>query len=101
MSRRVEIDGVSYVDGGPIDLDEEPVYLADGTRLTEQVAAEITEEVLRKAGRPSMSSTNKRSPQLRLSLPAELDSQLRSRAATEKRTVSEVTREALQRYLAG
>lgn len=95
------IDGVPYVDGGPIDLAEEPVYLADGTPLTEAIAAEITEEVLRKVGRPSLSGKRQRSPQLRLSLPAELHVRLHSRATKENRTVSEVTREALRRYLAG
>jgi hypothetical protein len=102
MSKRsVSVDGIVYVDAGPIDLDAEPVYLSDGTRLTEDLAEELAEEVLRSAGRPSLSSRGQRSPQLRLSVPAELDLRLRSRAARENRTISELTREALERYLAG
>ncbi len=72
------------------------MYLSDDTHLTEEVA----EEVLRVAGRPSPSGRGQRSPQLRLSVPVELNRRWRSRAEAENRTVSELTREALER-LAG
>jgi len=100
-AKTVSIDGDAYVDGGPIDLESEPVYLSDGTRLTDELADQLAEEVLRRAGRPSLGGGGQRSPQLRLSVPVELNRRLRSRAAAEKRTVSELTREALERYLAG
>jgi hypothetical protein len=39
--------------GAAVDLDSEDVRLADGTRLTSELAEAISEEVRRTAGRPS------------------------------------------------
>lgn len=82
--------------------DAEEVYLADGTRLIEARAEELAEEIRQKAGRgrPSLTGPGRRSPQLRLSVPAELRQQLEARAEREHTTVSNVAREALERYLA-
>lgn len=89
-------------DGGSIDLDVEEVHLADGTRLTEARARDLAQEVLHASGRgrPSLSAPGQRSPQLRLSIPKQLRDGLKARADTEERSVSEVAREALERYLA-
>lgn len=90
------------VDGGSIDLDAEDVRLADGTRLTEAKAQALAEEALQRIGRgrPSLTAPGRRSPQLRLSVPAELRSRLEARAKREHRSVSVLVREALERFLA-
>lgn len=103
MKRKtVRIDDADVVDGGSIDLDAEDVRLADGTRLTEARADELAHEVLHAAGRgrPSLSTPGQRSPQLRLAIPEHVRDQLRARAQAEHRSVSELAREALDRYLA-
>lgn len=89
-----------YTIGPDIDLDEEEVYEPDGTRLTEQRAAEIAEETLRKSGRPSLAGHG-RSPQVTFRLPPELRDKAEARASREGKRVSDVAREALERHLAG
>jgi hypothetical protein len=102
MTKKTRVTLEKYVDGGAIDLDVEDVRLADGTRLTERKAQAIAEEVLTKLGRgrPSLTAPGERSPQLRVTVPAELRKQLEARAAQEHRSVSRLAREALERYLA-
>lgn len=102
MTRKARDPKLDLVDGGDVDLDVEDVRLADGTRLTEAKAAELAEEVLRRAGRgrPSLTGPGERSPQLRLSVPAELRERLKARADREHRSVSGLAREALERFLA-
>ncbi|HEY3717415.1 MAG TPA: hypothetical protein VGL39_23060 [Jatrophihabitantaceae bacterium] len=98
----LRINDADVVDGGDIDLDSEEVYLADGTRLTEARVDELADEIRQKVGRgrPSLTGPGRRSPQLRLSVPAELRQQLEARAEHEHTTVSDIAREALERYLA-
>src|SRR5215475_2181735 len=100
--KRIRIDDVDLVDGGEIDLDTDAVYLADGSRLTEARAHELADEIRQNAarGRPSLTGPGKRSPQLRLSVPAGLRQQLEARAEREHTTVSDIARAALERYLA-
>jgi hypothetical protein len=100
--KTVRIDNAEIVDGGSIDLDAEDVRLADGTRLTEARADELAQEVLRATGRgrPSLSAPGHRSPQLRLAIPERMHDELKARAQAEHRSVSELAREALDRYLA-
>jgi hypothetical protein len=101
-NKTVRVDDADVVDGGSIDLDAEDVRLADGARLTEARAEELAEEVLRATGRgrPSLSAPGHRSPQLRLAVPERVRDQLKARADAEHRSVSELAREALDRYLA-
>jgi hypothetical protein len=100
--KTIRINDTDVVDGGDIDLDTDEVYLADGARLTEARAHELAEEIREKAGRgrPSLTGPGKRSPQLRVSVPAQLRQQLEARAEREHTTVSKIAREALERYLA-
>lgn len=100
--RTVHIRDSETVDGGAIDLDAEDVRLADGSRLTEDRAAELAQEVLHRVGRgrPSLTAPGQHSPQLRVSIPQQVHAELRQRADAEHRTVSDVAREALERYLA-
>lgn len=104
MTQKIRVRGteVDIVDGGDLDLDTEDVRLADGSRLTEAGAEALAEELLRSAGRgrPSLTAPGEHSPQLRLSVPADLHHRLKDRAATEHRSMSRVAREALERYLA-
>lgn len=102
MAKKSRTRESTYVDGGDIDLDKEQIRLSDGTRLTEAKAAELAEEVLAKIGRgrPSLTAPGERSPQLRVTVPAELREQLQARADLEHRSLSGLAREALERYLA-
>ena len=102
MSDSVQINNEQATDRGTIDLDQEDVRLADGTRLTEARAQKLADEVLERAGRgrPSLSRRGVRSPQLRLSVSEELRSRLAQRAENEHRSVSNLVRDALEEYLA-
>lgn len=103
MTRKtVRIEPTEARDGGSIDLDREDVRLADGTRLTAARAEELAQEVLRTTGRgrPSLSAPGRRSPQLRLAIPEQVRAELQARAAAEHRSISDIAREALDRYLA-
>lgn len=86
--------------GPDIDLEEEDIRLADGTRLTDEVAAEIAESVLRSVGRPSLSGVRQRSPQIAFRVPPAVRDQAAEVAAREGKTVSELAREALEERLA-
>ena len=100
--KTIRINDVEVADGGRTDLDVEDVRLADGSRLTEAGAGDLTERVLRASGRgrPSLTGLGERSPQLRLSVPEQLRNRLRARAGAEHRSISELAREAIERYLA-
>ena len=102
MNDPQQINDEQVTDRGTIDLDEEDVRLADGTRVTEARAQELADEVLERAGRgrPSLSRPGVRSPQLRLSVPDDLRSRVVQRAEDEHRSVSTVVRDALEHYLA-
>lgn len=86
--------------GPDIDLDREEIRLADGTRLTDEVAADIVETVLRSVGRPSLSGVRQRSPQIAFRVPPAVRDQAAEVAAREGKTVSELAREALEERLA-
>ena len=102
MTESARIHDEQVRDRGTIDLDKQDVRMADGTRLTEAKAAELAAEILERAGRgrPSLSRSGARSPQLRLSVPDELRTRLLQRAEDEHRSVSHLVRDALEHYLA-
>lgn len=102
VKKPIRVKGADVADGGSIDLDKVDVRLADGSHLTEARAEELAREVLHAAGRgrPSLTGPGRRSPQLRLSVPERLRDGLKARASAEQRSVSELAREALERYLA-
>lgn len=86
--------------GPDVDLEKEDVRLADGTRLTQEVADQIVEEVRRSAGRPSLSGTRARSPQIAFRVPPKVRARAAELAAKEGKTVSELAREALEERIA-
>jgi predicted HicB family RNase H-like nuclease len=86
--------------GADVDLEREDIRLADGTRLTEEVAARIAQETLRSVGRPSLSGARHRSPQIAFRVPPAVRDQAAEVAAREGKTVSELAREALEERIA-
>jgi predicted HicB family RNase H-like nuclease len=101
-------DGSKFtaIDGGDIDLDEEVVTLPDGTRLTEARAAKLAEqtirEVHRRIGRPALgglSEKGARSPQVSFRVPPRLAKRAEEMAAEQGKTLSQLGREALEKYL--
>jgi hypothetical protein len=86
--------------GPDIDLDQEEVYLADGTRLTEAEAAALAERVLaRHRGRPSVSGGRERTPSLTVRVPSRTRAALESIANAQGRRLADVSREALEEYI--
>jgi hypothetical protein len=86
--------------GADVDLEQEDIRLADGTRLTPQVASQVVEEVRRVGGRPSLSGKAARSPQIAFRVAPEVRARAAEVAAVEGKTVSQLAREALESRLA-
>ncbi len=91
-----------YTLGPDVDLSVEEIYEPDGTRITDQRAQQIAEETLEQVrrGRPSLGRGTVHSPQISIRVTTATRDQAAQRARAEGRTVSELTREALERYLA-
>ena len=86
--------------GPDVDLDRDDVRLADGTRLTEQKAADIVDEVRRRGGRPSLTGQAAVSPRIAFRVtPGVRDSAARI-ANREGKTISQLAREALEARVA-
>lgn len=87
--------------GPDIDLDNEVVVDRQGRRITEARAEKIAEETLRRfgRGRPSLTGRGGRSPQVTFRLSRKLRDQAVQRARKEGKSVSDVAREALEKYL--
>jgi len=86
--------------GTDVDLDAEEVYLADGKRLTEQVAEEMAERALaRHRGRPSVTGGNARTPSLTVRVPPETRAALEELARAQGKRLADVSREALDEYV--
>lgn len=91
----------NYQLGEDLDLDVEDVRLKDGTRLTNQRAEQIADDVLRRRrGRPSLTGDGETSPRVSFRIPEQLRRTAEERARREGRTVSDLAREALEHYLA-
>jgi len=81
------------------DLAQEDLRLADGTRLTPEVAEDIVEQVRHATGRPSLSGTAT-SPQIAFRVAATLSERAAAVAAREGKTISQLAREALEERIA-
>ena len=91
-----------YTLGPDIDLEKEDVRLADGTRLTPAIAEEMAESALRlqaRAGRPSLTARGGRSPQVSFRVPPSLRDAAERQARREGKSISQLAREVLERYL--
>lgn len=87
--------------GPDVDLEGEDIRLADGTRLTERKAAEIVDEVRRRAGRPSLTGEAAASPRITFRITPGVRDRAAEIAAREGKTVSQLAREALEARVAG
>jgi hypothetical protein len=90
-----------YSIGPDIDLDQEEVRDRAGRRITERRAREIAEDTLEQArrGRPSLTGESDTSPRVSFRVPEQLRIRVERQARQEGRSVSEVARAALERYL--
>jgi hypothetical protein len=87
--------------GPDVDLEHEDIRLADGTRLTAEVAESVAGDARRAAGRPSLTGPGRHSPQVSARVPAELRHAAEQRARQEGKSLSQVIRELLEKYVAG
>jgi predicted HicB family RNase H-like nuclease len=86
--------------GPDVDLEEDDVRLADRTRLTEQRAAEIVEEVRGRGGRPSLTGEAAVSPRIAFRVTPGVRNRAAQIAAREGKTISQLAREALEARVA-
>jgi hypothetical protein len=108
MTRRNEVrvllpDGPTDVVVGPDPTDGAPPVGREGRVYDDAYIAEVVEETqreLRGRGRPSLSGGRTHSPVLRARVPDALYEQYVERAQREGKTLSDLTREALNAYVA-
>lgn len=86
--------------GPAVDLDREDIRLADGSRLTEEIAEGIVDDVRRASGRPSLSGKAAPSPQIAFRVAPDVRDRAAEVAAREGKTISQVAREALEARVA-
>jgi hypothetical protein len=86
--------------GPDVDLDAEDVRLADGSRLTEDRAVEIVDEVRRRVGRPSLTGDAAASPRIAFRVTPGVRDRAAEIAAREGKTISQLAREALEERVA-
>jgi hypothetical protein len=87
--------------GPDVDLDREDIRLADGTRLTNEVADDVVEQVRRSSsGRPSLSGKPAASPQIAFRVAPSVRDRAAEVAAREGKTISQLAREALEERVA-
>lgn len=92
----------TYRVGPDVDLTTEDVRDSQGRRITEDYArraAEYNATTVRR-GRRSLTGGTAHSPRVSFRVPADLRDAAEQAAAREGKTVSELAREALERYLA-
>lgn len=89
--------------GPDVDLDTEDIRDRQGRRITAEYAERAAEEAvhLARPGRPPLGATGHASPQVSFRVPEQLRRRAEQRARAEDRSVSEIAREALERYLEG
>jgi predicted HicB family RNase H-like nuclease len=86
--------------GPDVDLDRDDVRLADGTRLTEQKATDIVDEVRRRGGRPSLTGQAAVSPRIAFRVDPRVRDSAAQIADREGKTISQLAREALEARVA-
>lgn len=86
--------------GPDVDLDRDDVRLPDGTRLTEQKAVDIVDEVRRRGGRPSLTGRAAVSPRIAFRVDPRVRDSAAQIADREGKTISQLAREALEARVA-
>ncbi|HEY2764136.1 MAG TPA: ribbon-helix-helix domain-containing protein [Pseudonocardiaceae bacterium] len=94
MSHRHEV-------GPDVDLDAEDIRDRQGRRITSEYAERAAEEALELArpGRPPLGAGGQPSPRVSFRVPEQTRRRAEQLARAEGRSVSELAREALERYL--
>lgn len=87
--------------GPDVDLAAEDVRDRQDRRITDEYAEAAAEEALGfvRPGRPALGRVGQHSPRVSFRVPEQTRRQAEQRAAEEGRSVSEIAREALERYL--
>ena len=87
--------------GPDVDLEAEEIRDRQGRRVTDEYAERAAAEALRIArpGRPALGTVGQHSPGVSFRVPEQVRRQAEQRAAAEGRSVSEIARDALERYL--
>jgi len=78
---------------------DEPVYDSRGNRVDQEYIERAVGDVHRALGRPSLSRSGGTSPTVSFRLPASERARAEEIARQEGKTVSDLAREALERYL--
>lgn len=86
--------------GPDVDLERDDVRLADGTRLTDEVAGEIVGQLRRSSGRPSLSGQASVSPRIAFRVAPAVRDRAAEIAAREGKTISQLARAALEERIA-
>jgi predicted HicB family RNase H-like nuclease len=82
--------------GPDVDLNKDDVRLAGGSRLTEQRATEIVDEVRGRGGRPSLTGEAAVSPRIAFRVAPGVRNRAAQIAVREGKTISQLAREALE-----
>ena len=86
-----------YIVGPDVDLYFEVVFLPDGTRLTNKLAAKMARDAIKQVrGRPSLTAVAVESPQLKVRVPVKLKKAIEKEAKRRGETTSTIVREVLQ-----
>ena len=86
--------------GADIDLEQEDIRLPDGSRLTDERAAEIAGRALaRRRGRPSVTGEGSHTPSLTVRVSSTTRAALEEIAASQGRRLADVSREAFEEYI--
>lgn len=86
--------------GPEVDLDQEDIRLPSGRRLTQKVADEIVAETRAAVGRPSLTGPGQHSPRVSLRVAPAVVEGLDAIAQREGVSRSEITRRALEEFVA-
>ena len=79
-----------------VDLEQEDVRLPEGTRLTQDVADAIVNDLRRQRGRPSLTGEAAASPRVTFRLPPDIRDRAAAIAEREGKTISQLALEALE-----
>lgn len=87
-------------DGGYVDLDAEDIRLPDGTRVTNALAEQWSDEAENRGGRPHLDPAGTPSVRLAFRVPEAISDQVDAIAARRGKRRSDILRAALDQYLA-